>query len=499
MIEQLVVLGGGSAGFLAAITLKNRLPQLKITLLRSPQVGIIGVGEGTTPVVLTHLHGYLGLDPADFYRDAQPMWKLGIRFLWGTREYFNYTFSFQYDAQVRDLPKPHGFYAQETDAYTDIPSALMSHDRVFLRQENGGPLIGRDLAYHLENETFVAYLEQVAAQAGLNVVDDTVQEVLRGEEGVTGLRLESGEVLSGDLFLDCSGFRSLLLGDALGEPFESYDGTLFCDRAVLGGWPRGADEPIRPYTTSETMNAGWCWQIEHEHRINRGYVYSSRFISDEQAEAEFRAANPRVESTRVVRFTSGRYRRAWVQNVLAIGNASGFVEPLESTALGVICDDAQALADTLHHCDRTPTPTLVDLYNERSRRVWETIRDFLAIHYKFNRKLDTPFWRECRENVDLCGAARIADFYRENGPMTTWRQFLVDVVDQFRFEGYLALLIGLDAPCEHQYQPSEEELALWRSYLVQLSAQAQQAMKVEEALAVIRSPQWAWTPGFYTS
>src|SRR5205814_5969658 len=146
----------------------------------------------------------------------------------------------------------------------------------------------------------------------------------------TGRRLESGAVLDADLFVDASGFRAQLLGKTLKEPFYSYKDSLFCDKAVVGGWKREA-EPIKPYTTAETMDAGWCWQIEHEHHINRGYVYSSSFISDEAALAEFLRKNPKVAiQPRVVRFRTGRYQRTWIGNVVAVGNATGFVEPLEA-------------------------------------------------------------------------------------------------------------------------------------------------------------------------
>ena len=169
----------------------------------------------------------------------------------------------------------------------------------------------------------------------------------RPEGGIAAVHLEDGRRLAADFFIDASGFRSELLGRALEEPFVSFDRSLFCDRAVVGGWER-TDEPILPYTTAETMDAGWAWQIEHEHHVNRGYVYSSQAISDDEAAAEFLRKNPKApQSPRVVKFRSGRYRRQWVDNVVAIGNAGGFVEPLEATALMIVCAqraDARRLA-----------------------------------------------------------------------------------------------------------------------------------------------------------
>ncbi len=183
---------------------------------------------------------------------------------------------------------------------------------------------------------------------------------------------------------------SLLLGKTLAEPFQSFSPTLFCDRAVVGGWERDG-EIIQPYTVVETMNSGWCWRIDHEHRINRGYVYASSFTSDDEAEREFRAKNPKVGPTRVVHFRTGRYERSWVKNVVAIGNASGFVEPLEATSLGAIGSECALLAETLLDCDFQPNTSQVREFNRAMATNWDNIRRFLAIHYKFNTRLDTPF------------------------------------------------------------------------------------------------------------
>src|SRR5262249_30678226 len=206
---------------------------------------------------------------------------------------------------------------------------------------------------------------------------------LQDENGITGLRLVSGGVLKADLYVDCSGFGSVLLGQALGEPYISFSSTLFCDRALAGGWDR-TTEPIKPYTTSETMNSGWCWQIEHPTRIIRGYVYSSDFISEEDAEREFQAKKPKVTTTRLLKYPSGRYRNSWIKNVVAIGNASGFVERLEATSLHVICDESRFLAQILEDCERQPTGSLKESYNVLVANEWDEIRQFLALHYKFN-------------------------------------------------------------------------------------------------------------------
>ena len=416
-VQRVLVLGGGSAGLLAAITLKKRLPELDVTVLRSKEIAIIGVGEGTTIPVAAHLHQYLGIPFDEFHRGAKPTWKLGIRFInWGPRPHFDYALGQQFDVHYPGMTRGFGYYVgDELDC--GMLSALMTEGRIFPRQPLGAPWITRDAAYHIENEFLVSFLEGYAVKLGVAIDDGTVVNVEQDDEGVSGLRLASGQIATADLYIDCSGFRSVLLGQALGAPFQSFKASLFADRACVGGWEREG-EPIRPYTTGEGMHSGWCWRIDHEHHINRGYVYSSAFISDADAEGEFRDKNPKVKTTRVVQFTSGRYAHAWVKNVVAIGNSNGFVEPMEATALTKICLDAQGLADALFDTCREIVPTTVRQYNLRSAVLWDETRDFLAIHYKFNTRFDTPYWKACVADTDLAGAQHFVDFYRENGPST---------------------------------------------------------------------------------
>lgn len=308
MIQNVVVLGGGSAGLLAALSLKKHLPQLAVRVVFSREIGIIGVGEGSTADLPNHLHGFLGIDPGDFHKRARPTWKLGVHFLWGPRASFDYSFTKTYVGAVKGLSRLAGYYAWENCDALDLNSALMHEGKAFARLQNGAPFVQRNVAYHLENADFVAALEHYALAAGITFTEGKMQSVERGPEGVAAIVLESGERVTADLFVDASGFRSELLGAALEEPFESFDDALFCDRAIAGGWER-TDEAVQPYTVAETMDAGWAWQIEHERHINRGYVFSSAFLSDDEAEAEFRRKNPKVQKTRVVKWRGGRYAR----------------------------------------------------------------------------------------------------------------------------------------------------------------------------------------------
>src|SRR5438552_12162174 len=419
MVRKVVIVGGGSAGFMAALALKVKIPDLRVVVIRSKDIGIIGVGEGSTVPLTTFLHGFLKADFRMLLKMAQPTWKLGLKFIWGPRPHFYYPFGPQMDFTPHVLNRNIAFYCDQDMEHATVEMSMMAQDRVFFRGADGKPRLHTNIAYHVENEKFVGYLEAFAKHAGIEIVEDTIRQVKQDEAGVSELVLASGGSESADLYVDCSGFKSLLLGETFGEPFVSYKNSLFCDRAVAGGWAR-TTEPIHPYTTSESMSSGWAWQIEHINRINRGYVYSSGFISDEDAERELRHKNPKVGPTRIVKFISGRYERAWVKNVVAIGNASGFVEPLEATALGMIGTRSQLLAQVLMETDRQVVPDQVDLYNRHHRRLWDTIRDFLACHYRFNHHLSTPFWRHCQNETDLAGARPMVEYYQEYGPTGTW-------------------------------------------------------------------------------
>jgi tryptophan halogenase len=501
MIRSVLVFGGGSAGFLAALTLKCRLPDLSVTVLRSKELGIIQVGEGTTTTFNYHLHHFCGLDLKTFYRLAQPQWKIGIRFEWGPRPFFNYVFGFELDTRYAILPRGTGYYLDNTDAFdtTGVQTRLMNENKVWLREPNGTPrLVSDEFTYHLENEKLVAYFEMMAQERGIEIMEGMCVEVLQDEHGVTGLRLQSGKTVAADLYIDASGFRSQLLGKTLGEPFYSFKDSLYCDRAVVGGWQR-EEEPIKPYTTAETMNAGWCWQIEHEHHINRGYVFSSSFLSDNDAETEFRTKNPKIKSTRIVPFRSGRYERFWVKNVVGVGNSVAFVEPLEATALAFICLQCQAVAEVLHDCNCRLNRSTVGNFNRQQARGYDAVRDFLAVHYRFNRRLDTPFWRECLEKVDLHHANRAVEFFRENGPSVLWRRILFEETDpsEFGMEGYIAMLVGQCVPYRSSYKPSEQDRQNWRVIQHAIRQKVADAFTITEALKLIRSDSWNWPDRLY--
>jgi tryptophan halogenase len=199
----------------------------------------------------------------------------------------------------------------------------------------------------------------------------------------------------------------------------------------------------------------------------------------------------------VVPFKSGRHERGWVKNVVAIGNACGFVEPLEATSLGAIGTEAALLVETLIDADFTPGPAQVKHFNQAMAMNWDNIRRFLAIHYKFNTRLDTPFWRACRADTDLAGAEDIVAFYEENGPSHHGQVLLLNQLDQFTIHGWLSLLVGMRVPHRSRFEPSGAERTEWRRIGEQIKKQAQSAMSVKEALDALRTPAWRWSPDFY--
>ncbi len=489
-VSTIAILGAGSAGLLTALTLKRKLPSLRVRVIRSPEIGVIGVGEGTTAAFPRHLFEYLQLKPREFYEIAEPTWKLGIRFLWGSRPVFYYTFNREYAAKWPGMPRLISMYCDggpEDDQVVGPVSAMIAAGRAFPRQPNGMPHMHNSHAFHIENKKLVAWLEKTCLQFGVEITDGTMAEAeLSDAEHVAALRLESGERVTADLYVDASGFRSELLGRALRVPYRSFAGSLFCDRAVIGGWHR-TDEPVLPCTTAETMDHGWCWQIEHETFINRGYVYASPFVSDDEALAEFLRKNPKVSTEpRVVKFRSGCLEKFWVGNVVGIGNAAGFVEPLEATALQVIVVQASTLVTSLEETDHAPTDSVKHVYNHYGAQQWDNIRDFLAIHYAFNDRLDTPYWRHCREHTDLGGAREFVDFYRENGPAPTLADAVMDPRNHFGLEGYFAMLVGQRVP-HRPVTVSETERRQLREGRQKLAALARSGMTVPEALRAIRS------------
>lgn len=500
MISSVLVLGAGSAGLMAAVALKRSFPSLSVRVLRDPDTPVIGVGESTTPNVHTFLFDFLKLSPRHFYQSTRATWKIGIHFLWGPRDSFKYTFERQLDARWSDLPLANGFYCDD-DFSSVLPSAaLMEQKKAFVRDpDTGAPLLDGNHAFHLFNPAFVRYLEEVCAQNDIPILDGRLQGAQRGPTGIETLILTDNRRLHADLFIDASGFHAQLLGKSLQEPFLSFEDALFCDRCVVGSWDR-TSEPILPYTVAETMDAGWCWRIEHQHCINRGYVFSSGSLSDDEARAEFLRKNPKTTTwDHVLKFRSGRYRNSWVDNVIAIGNSSGFVEPLEATAIMVICSMCTNLVALLKDCHLTPNPPVRSLYNHLAAESWDDIKKFLSIHYKFNTRLDTHFWKRCRADVNVEPVRALLDFYAAEGPTGLCRYHIGNVGTAsglhsvFGLEGYLVMLVGNRVPYAAKHVPTADELRLWNLHRAAATRAAVEGFTSEQAWNFIHHPNWRWS------
>ena len=449
-IRRVGILGGGTAGYLTALALKKRFPDLEVTLVESSTIPIIGVGEATTTLMPPFLHAQLGLDVVALFREVRPTWKLGIKFDWGLpRDYF-----FTYPFGETNTDEPY-FYDGDlrTQSFTSL--LMMAGKTPIVRSATGQPtsLLPRlKFAYHLDNAPFVRFLARNAVAAGIHHLDAVIAEVVVSPDGerIEALRTSDGLELRFDLYVDASGFRSRLLESALGVPFSSYASSLLCDTAVVATVPQQGG--IAPYTLAETMDAGWCWKIAVEGEDHRGYVFSSAFLTEAQATAEMRAKNPGMGEPRTVRFRSGRHRDFWKGNTVAVGNAYGFVEPLESTALHMVIIEIGYLLGCLEAAGDGPPD--VAFANAGVGGHWDYLRWFLALHYKFNRRLDTPFWKHCRAEVDVSGLAPALDHFQRHGAWSRKDGARFQSGDPaFGYEGMMIMLLGqkVDAP---RRQPS---------------------------------------------
>ncbi len=493
-LQNAVILGGGSAGLLTAVALRRLLPELKVTLVRSPNIPVIGVGESTTTYVPKFLHTILGLDRRQFFERVEPVWKLGIRFEWGApaESHFNYSFDNMMIYESPSLRKPAAFYCLDDAGDAGHFSALMDRCLAPCVATAQGHMVAEGVAYHINNPKFLAYLEGKADEFGAEIISGDVVAAAQNETGdVTHLQLDDGRTIEGDLFFDCSGFRSVLLSKYFDQDYVSYAGALCCDRTLVGNWQR--DDAVQPYTTAETMRHGWCWRIDFLDHVNRGYVYCSQFCDADEAAEEMRATNPQLgDDLELIEFPSGRLENFWVRNVIAIGNAAAFVEPLESSALHMAAETVAVVCSVLRDSDLRLIPEVPPIINRIFRRKWDDIRDFLALHYRFNRRVDSPFWRHCREHTDLGGAGAVVDLYRKIGPSATCIECIA-AESIFQFDGYMTQLIGQRVTTEFVNDLSDEDRQAWRARQQQVRHEIAGAIPVREATAVVRGPNWQWS------
>jgi tryptophan halogenase len=483
------VIGGGTAGYFAALAIKRRFPELDVTIVESSEVPVIGVGEATTTLMPPFLHKELGLDIVEFFEQVRPTFKLGIKFLWGPPEIESFTYPFG-DAAPIDS------FAFERDLRPQsVTSLLIGADRAPVVRAPDGSLLSLlpslKFAYHLENRRFVAYLSQAAERAGIHHVDARLAEVEAAHDGsgIAALRSTTGRELRFDFYVDATGFRSLLLEGALGSSFESYASSLFCDRAIVATVPQGA--AVESCTTAETMKAGWCWRIPFVGEDHRGYVHASAFLDEGAAIDEMRKKNPGMGEPSVVRFRSGRHRDFWVGNTVGVGNAYGFVEPLESTALHMVIVEIGYLLDGLARLRKGPAEP--SYAAEASRAVgshWDYLRWFLAVHYRYNGRLETPFWRAARADVDVTGLADVLARFRVEGPWLIAEGARFAVADPtFGYSGLMMLLLGQRAPGAELVR-AELGRAEWDAQLARRRGVVARALPHRDALEALgRNPR----------
>jgi len=424
LIRQVAIIGGGTAGWMTAAALAKVLRgRVGITLVESDEIGTIGVGEATIPMIQLY-NKVLELDEDEFIRETQATFKLGIEFVnWGRlgHRYIHgfgrfgqdlWTVPFdQYWQRLYQAGK-----AQDLEAYSINRMAALANR--FMRADPAmanSPLSEIVHAFHFDAGLYARFLRRFAEARGVRREEGRVEEVLlKASNGhVDAVQLADGRRVQADLFIDCSGFRGLLIEQALHAGYEDWTHWLPCDRAVAV--PCASVQPLLPFTRSTAHSAGWQWRIPLQHRIGNGHVFCSRYISEDEATAQLMAnldGEPLAEP-RVIRFTTGMRKKAWHRNVVAVGLAGGFMEPLESTSIHLI---QSAIARLLSFFPDTGfSQPDIDEYNRQSRFEFERIRDFIILHYHLNQREDAPFWTACREMAIPETLQAKIDLYRSRG------------------------------------------------------------------------------------
>ena len=446
-IKNIVIVGGGTSGWMSAAALARMIEPagVSVTLIESDEIGTVGVGEATIPSIRT-FNRLLEIDEDDFVRHTQGTFKLGIEFVgWGAKasRYFHPFGIYGMDLQAI---KFHQFWLKLQQLGEPEAGELAQHNLCSVAAKlnrftrpKGGPgavLASLRYAFHFDAGLYAGYLRKYAELRGVRRIEGKIVEVkLRPEDGhIDGVALQDGRFVQGELFLDCSGFRSLLLAEALEVGFEDWSRWLPCDRAVAVPCERVA--PLLPYTRATADIAGWRWRIPLQHRTGNGYVYCREFISESVAQARllWQLDGPACSDVRLLKFRTGHRRRFWERNCVAIGLASGFVEPLESTSIHLIQAGIARLLALFP--DRSFSKVMIDPYNAYMADQYRRIRDFIVLHYKATDRCDTPFWQYCREMQIPDSLQQKIELFRANGTV------LPDPQDLFTEHSWIAVMLG---------------------------------------------------------
>lgn len=438
--QHIVILGGGAAGWIAAALLAKKIGrhQARITLIESEEIGIIGVGEATVPL-LAQCNALLGIDEFDFIRKTQGTFKLGIEFCdWGTAGNRHFHAFSDYGHPVEGV-QTHHYWLRLRQSGDDTPIDDYSFAYAVAKNNNFAPSDPNDAryhhAYHFDAALYARYLRDVATELGVQRIEGKMTHVdLDSESGdITAIHLANGEAVPGDFFLDCTGFASELLGKALETPFVDWSHWLLCNSAMAVPSKRiGAPTP---YTRATAHTGGWRWTIPLQHRSGNGMVYNSNFWSDDDARDALLGGldgEPLAEP-RLFRFASGHRKQFWNRNCVGIGFSSNFLEPLESTGIQLIVMGVLKLIR--YFPQRIVDPVLRDEYNRLSTGEIERIRDFIIAHYYLSRRPE-PLWSACRE-IEIPDSLRHKlDVWKASG------QIALDDLESYKEPSWVAILLG---------------------------------------------------------
>jgi len=442
-VQKIVIVGGGTAGWMTAAALSKALgAQCSIRLIESDEIGIVGVGEATIPQIKLY-NKLLDLDENDFVRKTQGTFKLGVEFVnWGAIG-DRYIHGFGSLGHDRGFVPFHHYWLKQfrrgkaapLGAYSINTAAAQANKFMRTGDLGNSPLSNIAYAYQFDAGLYARYLRAYAEKRGVVRTEGKIVGVQQhGNNGfIDSVKLESGETVAGELFIDCSGFRGLLIEQTLKTGYEDWTHWLPCDRAMAV--PCENVLPLTPYTRATARTAGWQWRIPLQHRMGNGHVYCSRFISDDEAAAMLLAnlEGPTLGDPRPLRFVTGMRRKFWNRNVVAIGLSAGFMEPIESTSIHLIQSAIARLISFFP--ERDFDETLIARFNRQSAFEWERVRDFLVLHYHATERDDTPFWNYCRtmsvpaslqDNLDLFRQS--GRFYRESDELfavTSWVQVMI--------------------------------------------------------------------------
>ena len=403
MLRTIAIVGGGSAGWMAAAALANALgTTVEIVVIESDEIGTVGVGEATIPPIKS-FNAQLGIEEGEFIAATGATFKLGIEFIgWGAADN-RYFHPFGTHGADFDRVGLHHYWVREQQRQGDAaPFDEYSLAGVLAQAGRFGPPEGNprdvrsthDYAYHFDAGRYAGLMRRYAEARGVVRHEGRIGDAERDAQSgkLTGVRLVDGRIIAADFFVDCSGFGGLLIGRALGVRYRDWTQWLPCDRAVA--LPSAESGPLTPFTRSTARAAGWQWRIPLQHRHGNGHVYCSHYLSDDEAAASLRdgiAGQPTAEP-RLLRFTTGRREAAWSHNCVSLGLAAGFMEPLESTSLHLIQTGVERLVRLLP--DRRHDPLNAEEFNRATVGEWERIRDFLILHYHVNTRPE-PFWQAC--------------------------------------------------------------------------------------------------------